>query len=258
VRLDDTKMNLMMSQAGKVLNIKPHVVGSGKNRVVIHSCCDIEGHRIETTDSKDGSPRVRWYVLDTARVFCCEALSKDPKQNERGRVLARLLRPEFVANNAVPLSSDAFVGFGRIGAAAHNREVRAATHNLFARIVPKFATQLDDGQIDMSLVAVSVRSLNMLMRVDGINARHLGRVRRLCRVVASRRILLTAMTSRVLKHLVRSELRALLIAFSAVAAAANQQQQGNSREPQQQQQQQTTTTTKQRMASWKQRFQDGD
>jgi hypothetical protein len=45
------------------------------------------------------------------------------KPIERGTVLAHLLRPELVLSNPVPLSSDAFTGFGADRASDHNAEV---------------------------------------------------------------------------------------------------------------------------------------
>lgn len=59
---------------------------------------DIEGHR-----GSDGL----YYVLDFARTFPPEArLLGDP--HEKGAVLHKLLRPEFVRDNPKPLNSDAF------------------------------------------------------------------------------------------------------------------------------------------------------
>ena len=48
-----------------------------------------------------------------------------PKPMERGTVLAHLLRPELVLSNPVPLSSDAYTGFGADSAVEHNAEVGA-------------------------------------------------------------------------------------------------------------------------------------
>eukprot|EP00698_Gefionella_okellyi_P016146 TRINITY_DN4601_c0_g1_i3.p1 TRINITY_DN4601_c0_g1~~TRINITY_DN4601_c0_g1_i3.p1 ORF type:complete len:727 (-),score=189.20 TRINITY_DN4601_c0_g1_i3:2918-5098(-) len=59
VHCDDDEMNQLMSQAGQMLNLKPHRTGSS-GEAMIFGPCDIEGHR--------GNDR-RLYVLDTARVF---------------------------------------------------------------------------------------------------------------------------------------------------------------------------------------------
>lgn len=56
-----------------------------------------------------------------------------------GKHLYNLLRPELVDANPVPLSSDAFTGFGRVDSAIHNAEVRRATQELKFRIIPQCA-----------------------------------------------------------------------------------------------------------------------
>lgn len=59
-----------------------------------------------------------------------------PKPMERGTVLAHLLRPELVLSNPVPLSSDAYTGFGADSAVEHNAEVGA----LHARVCRQHVT----------------------------------------------------------------------------------------------------------------------
>jgi hypothetical protein len=63
VHLDDLKMNNMMMNVAKMLNLKPHKVGIQRPNVegkIVHTCADIEGHY-----GNDG----RYYVLDCARLF---------------------------------------------------------------------------------------------------------------------------------------------------------------------------------------------
>ena len=55
----------------------------------------------------------------------------------------KLLRPEFVRRNPVPLSSDAFSKFGKDGELEHNSEVLEATVRLEGQVVPEFARYLD-------------------------------------------------------------------------------------------------------------------
>lgn len=61
----------------------------------------------------------------------------------KGGFLFRLLRPELVKNNPVPLSSDAFTYFGHHDAEIHNAEVAEATQHLFDTIIPEFALSLE-------------------------------------------------------------------------------------------------------------------
>ncbi len=176
VHADCLPLNNMLKQAGKWLNLKPHIVAGTE----IYGPADIEGHV-----GKDGN----YYVLDTARIFppeqppryfqglivppsgfvrCihlptagfeptvkevvgaaadaalatesfvlgtmyflrspngapnprCERLCGRPTFGDtvivpngyKGKFLYNLLRREFVQTYTVPLSSDAFSGFGR-------------------------------------------------------------------------------------------------------------------------------------------------
>lgn len=64
VHCSDPSANQLMADAGKFLNLKPHTVG--QNLAVIHFPADIECHA-----GSDG----RYYILDTARLWCPEAPS---------------------------------------------------------------------------------------------------------------------------------------------------------------------------------------
>jgi hypothetical protein len=78
-------------------------VGFGQNeRKELHTCGDLEGHLA------DGS----FYVLDFARLFPPEAPPYRPSPGEKRAFLYRMLRPELVLSNAVPLSSDCFTLWG--------------------------------------------------------------------------------------------------------------------------------------------------
>ena len=65
----------------------------------------------------------------------------------RGHHLFSLLRPELVSTNAVPLSSDAFTGFGIHHAREHNAEVREATRRLLEDVIPRLVNQVKDRQV---------------------------------------------------------------------------------------------------------------
>lgn len=126
---------------------------------------------------------------------------------KKGAVLARLLRPELVAKNPVPLSSDAFTRFGWADAKLHNQEVNDATQRLFAVAIPAFAKTLDEDYFKFKLNAVSDLRLAKKLHVEGINIRFMGRCRNLCASNASRKLLLHNMVTRSLKTVIRSVCR---------------------------------------------------
>lgn len=66
---------------------------------------------------------------------------------ERGQHLFSCLRPEFVREWPVPLSSDAFTRFGAHSAAEHNAEVRAAARSLQLARLPALAGRLCNTQL---------------------------------------------------------------------------------------------------------------
>ena len=94
------------------------------------ACCDIEGHR-----GKDN----RFYLLDFARLFPSACHTGPP-----GSQLYNLLRPEFVASNQVPLTSDLFVRFATIhpGYPPLALDVCAATNRLIEVEIPRFRALL--------------------------------------------------------------------------------------------------------------------
>jgi hypothetical protein len=53
------------------------------------------------------------------------------------------LRPEFLRRYPLPLSSDAFTGFGTYQRRVHDREVLDATLYLHNNVIPSFAAKLD-------------------------------------------------------------------------------------------------------------------
>lgn len=98
----------------------------GNQHVQIQAPADIEGHL-----GGDG----RYYLLDFARTYPPEAPSKrfyhkfDCALNNVFRAIHKTvlyfrLRPEFVRNYNIPLSSDAFSGFGKDDSDVHDLEVK--------------------------------------------------------------------------------------------------------------------------------------
>lgn len=199
---DIPEFNSKMMDLGKALNLKVHAAGSGGKEIV--GPCDIEGH-----NGKDD----RFYLLDFARLFPPEApiiLSK--RKNEH---LYRLLRPELVRKFNVPLSSDAYTLFGKRGAGVHNREVRMATEHLLYTLIPRFAGILDFQESTEDWpkhknhykIKITEEKLPEILHREGINVRHLGRVRTKVTSEKWRNALLIEILTRVIKNTIREKLR---------------------------------------------------
>lgn len=90
----------------------------------------------------------------------------------RGEHLFKLLRPETVSRSPVPLSSDAFTGFGMRDAVTHNGEVRQATTVLLEKTIPEFAEDITQ----IHNMPSNGRDLRVRMKAAGINMRYLGHV----------------------------------------------------------------------------------
>ena len=97
-RPDIEELNELMREAARKINLKGHVVGDK----LLHAPGDIEAHL-----GRDG----RFYVVDCARVFPPEYPPPNLDEMEKGALLFKLLRPEFVQGLLSPLSSDSFSGF---------------------------------------------------------------------------------------------------------------------------------------------------
>jgi hypothetical protein len=149
----------------------------------------------------------RHYVIDLARVF--------PPTCFDGRVketfLYELMRPEWVVENAVALSSDAFSGFSSFRMdSLDNREVFEATQRLVNVRVPEFAAWLDEATTKPSFTKkATLAVLTEQLHRRGINCRYLGRVRSHCKAEAARDIILVEVVARVVKNLLRERLRVL-------------------------------------------------
>ncbi|KAL6050026.1 Clu domain-containing protein [Balamuthia mandrillaris] len=119
--------------------------------------------------------------------------------------LYRLLRPELVASNEVPLSSDAFSRFGLVDEAEpeHRKEVAKATHRLLNRVIPDLAKQLNNHTV----TPVDHKELIEEMHKVGINVRFLGRLRHRNFNHHLRSFLLTEMSTRIMKQKLRKIMR---------------------------------------------------
>lgn len=203
----------------RILNLKAHLVGRSGKPQLLHLAGDVEGHK-----GTDG----RFYILDTARVFPADV----PKVSIRCGHLYRLLRPELVKQNPVPLSSDAFSRWGLHRAAQHNGEVVAAAGRLTSEIIPAFIAHLRETLADGSEghhhrgsgvlfdfwptnigTHIDGELLTQQMHRRGINARYLSTIYTALATTsdsaeAAAKLVMTEMVARVVKAMLRTRLRA--------------------------------------------------
>lgn len=92
---------------------------------------------------------------------------------EKGQHLAHVMRPEAVLAHPLPLSADAFTGFGRVGAAAINERGAQATRVVLEQAVTDVASLVVLGDVQ----CVQPVQLVAAMKERGVNCRHLGLVR---------------------------------------------------------------------------------
>lgn len=209
----------------------------------IHLPCDMEVHRIVGT-LPDGQQDVRHYAVDFARLFPPQPpphrlakivqsvykVSRDSpngenmytsfeslggaQSNQRGHHLIYMLRAELVRSFHLPLSSDAFSKFAsrRKEHASFDDNVIQATEMLLKEIVPRVANELDqlppsDLLPSRTNVGLPNRVIRRELHTAGVNMRFLGLVFHHSKVQACRQVLLLDAVSRVLKELIRAEMR---------------------------------------------------
>ena len=189
------KMNDIIRNCNNILNLKGHVAGVGPQPKFIYGPCDQEGHV-----GTDG----HFYVLDLSRVFPPET----PDPSKKGSFMYRLLRPELVARYPVPLSSDAFTYFGVSGRRkVHDGEVRSASKWMHDEIIPRVAKELPERFAKVVGHTNDFVWLVNQLHQEGINLRHLGRVFKSTEDAAMKKMLLTEMVARALKHQLRAQMR---------------------------------------------------
>lgn len=193
VKDDNKVLSKLMEKAGRQMNIKGHLAGKNGD-AFLYAPTDIEGHL--------GRDR-RFYVLDFARTF--PPATPNIQTHPRG-FLYQLLRPEFVFAYHKPLSSDAFMVFGKKSNATDNPEIREATNHLLNTVIPGFANWLER-HFEEDDERVLTSTLSVLLHREGINNRYLGVVRIHCRNPRLRHFLLREMIARVVKNIMRAEMR---------------------------------------------------
>jgi hypothetical protein len=122
-----------------------------------------------------------------------------------------MLRPELVKRFEFkgPLNSDAFTNFCTHDQERDNNEVREATLYLLEKVIPEFAKKLSNLSVYQLMQRESTVTFRLIeeMHREGINVRHLGRVRVLISSTGIRRVLLIEMIARVAKDTLRRLLR---------------------------------------------------
>jgi hypothetical protein len=242
---DSDEFNKKMELAAKILNLKgEHVWNQDKtSKSYLHACCDVEGHL-----GKDN----RFYIVDTARVLP----PTKPVKGLQGCFLYRIMRPELVKSNPVPLCPDSYSGFNLENKQAHNFEIKESTQRLETEIIPKFAASLDDAHIasltkkrpressqedfsedsekqpekrrkldankkvliktNSNLIEINTETepkndtferLIVDMHRNGINMRYLGQVRYHVKSEHLKKLLMTEMVARAVKHHIRKQMR---------------------------------------------------
>jgi hypothetical protein len=126
IHTSNEQMNARMRLVGNILNLAPHYVWDGHNRYrsKIYGPVDIEGHL---------GVDQRYYVLDSARLFPPAV----PVLGLKGCHLYRLLRPELVRHNNIPLCSDAYSNWNIEDKLLFNDHIAEATQKLETQIIPK-------------------------------------------------------------------------------------------------------------------------
>ncbi|PRP89382.1 hypothetical protein PROFUN_01245 [Planoprotostelium fungivorum] len=134
-----------MKQAGKFMNLQPHLVGK-KDPKILYTAGDIEASATSTEISR--------YVIDFARTFPPEY----PIGGDSSRppsVLHKMLRPEFVQSRPKPLSPDALSAWAvstnlmenippELMKKKHQQDLLEATKFLHEHVIPEFAGNLDE------------------------------------------------------------------------------------------------------------------
>jgi len=164
---------------------------------MVYSPADLEAHI--GTDGKA-------YLLDFSRVFPPEP----PRAEIQGSHLFRLLRPELVRSNEVPLCSDASSGFvlDPTDAKEHNTEIQEAFSRLFREIIPNVAQKLN--QLSKNALRRFLGANHLLIEVihaNGINVRFIGVLRKYLKNKILRAQVMVEIISRTLKTIMRAELR---------------------------------------------------
>jgi hypothetical protein len=111
--------------------------------------------------------------VDTARLFPPTL----PARDQPGSVLFNQFRPEFIKDYKMPLSSDAFTGFGRHNYHEHNKEIEVATRYLLTTKVEELTTHLLKTYASAAIRSRARLNVTPDFHGRGVNMRFIGYVR---------------------------------------------------------------------------------
>jgi len=205
VHCESSEMSKRLAKAAQILNLAPHEVWNWEKtkKVTVVTPIDCEGHI-----GLDN----RFYIIDTARLFPPEV----PIPGLKGSHLYRLLRPELVKKNPVPLCSDAFSRFLLENRQKFEQDIVEITQRLYKVIIPEAALELSDYYLknpldpEQDMNDEFTRLISELHR-KGINLRFLGEIRKhsLPNVPYLKNFLLTEIVARTIKNVLRLHMRKL-------------------------------------------------
>lgn len=228
VLASDPVLNRLMDAAAAGMNLKKHFVGN--KRVPISGPGDIEGHL-----GTDGC----YYVLDFSRTFppAAPELDADGNPKEPRAVFYKMLRPELVKTNNVPLSSDAFTGWETFDneRLQNRQDVIEATERILKECVPALITELEaldlntisdnyfsiwkGGTAKAILKMLAILNLPSRLHARGINVRYLGHIRSRLKSPSWRILITSIAVARLLNDKLREKLRSQ-VRYKAVSDAA--------------------------------------
>eukprot|EP01133_Synstelium_polycarpum_P018667 gene18667-22333_t len=217
----DEVVNKEMRRMAKQLNLKSHIMAN----VEIDAPFDVEVHR-----GTDG----RYYMLDFARTF--PPFYPGGRMEHPRQIMYRMMRPELVKANEIPLNPDSMVALSSSGATLDSIELSKACKGLLDSI-PKVASDFEDAlkssdssdldigksyirEINNSLMArkgvekndtlqriFEIRNLINYIHVRGLNTRHLGIFREHIKSPTIRTNIMTELVARTLRGSVRNTMR---------------------------------------------------
>ena len=168
---EDGELHKLLGTAAEKMNLAQHGV-KGKDDLspaYFWAPADIRGYR--------GSDE-RLYICNLGRTYPPEHpeetlhIRREPRDMS---IFWKLLRPEFVRRNPLPLSSDALSMFcdDTLDEEEHSMNIKNATNRLIKEVIPEFALWLSTRQED----ELNKMDLRFDMHRAGINMRHLGLIR---------------------------------------------------------------------------------
>ena len=168
---EDAELHRLLGLAAEKMNLSQHGVKGKDDLSPGYFWCpaDIRGYR--------GSDE-RLYICNLGRTYPPEHPEETPHIRREPRDMSifwKLLRPEFVRRNPLPLSSDALSMFcdETRDEEEHSLNIKSATNRLVNEVIPQFAEWLSTRETD----ELNKMDLRFDMHRAGINMRHLGLIR---------------------------------------------------------------------------------